>query len=175
LGVVIVITAKFASGPLVGRFGVRTVATVGMLVQGIGVVLFLQIGHHADFATVLLPAIVIHGIGNGLVYPTVNIAGVSGVADERQGVASGLITAAYQIGAGVGVAVLAGVLTATATTGSGAGVDNYRWAFLAAAAFSALGVLIALFGIRPKASSTPVAGALTDEPATADTPTATAG
>ncbi|MDH6138632.1 MULTISPECIES: MFS transporter [Kitasatospora] len=176
LGVVIVITAKFASGPLVSRFGVRTVATAGMLIQGVGVVLFLRIGHQADFATVLLPAILIHGIGNGLVYPTVNIAGVSGVADERQGVASGLITAAYQIGAGVGVAVLAAVLTATATTGSGAGVVNYRWAFLVAAVFSAAGVLIALFGIRPKAAaSTPVAGALADEPATADTRTTTAG
>lgn len=175
LGLVIVVTAKYASGALVGRFGVRAVATAGMLLQGLGVLLFLRIGHHSDFATVLLPAILIHGIGNGLVYPTVNIAGVSGVADERQGVASGLITAAYQIGAGIGVAVLAAVLTATATTtGPGVGVTNYRWAFMVAVVFSAVGVLVALFGIRPRSASTAVGGGSGSQTATAAAPTTAA-
>ncbi|MFD8015343.1 MFS transporter [Streptomyces sp. NPDC058955] len=149
LGIVIVAVAKFASGPLVERWGMRTVLVLGMFVQGAGVLLYLAVGTTASYPWLLLPGIVLHGIGNGLVYPTVNIAGVSGVADERQGVAAGLITASYQIGAGVGVAVLAAVLTATAD----GGVGHYRWAFLVAGGFSLLGLVLGALGLRPAATA----------------------
>ncbi|GJF35104.1 MFS transporter [Kitasatospora sp. NE20-6] len=161
LGVVIVAVAKFAAGPLVGRWGVRAVVTVGMLIQAVGVLLYLGVGANSSYAAVMLPGIILHGIGNGLVYPTVNIAGVSGVADERQGVAAGLITASYQVGAGVGVAVLAAVLTATG--GSGEGVSGYRWAFLVAGLMSLTGLLIGFQGLRqPKgaAAASPAAPAV---------------
>ncbi|MFG2823118.1 MFS transporter [Kitasatospora sp. NPDC048365] len=147
LGVIIVAVAKFAAGPLVGRWGTRSVVTIGMLIQATGVLLYLGVGVGSGYTTAILPGIILHGIGNGLVYPTVNIAGVSGVADERQGVAAGLITASYQVGAGVGVAVLAAVLTATG--GADAGVAHFRWAFLVAGLFSVAGLLVGFFGLRP--------------------------
>ncbi|MFJ9521979.1 MFS transporter [Kitasatospora sp. NPDC101801] len=161
LGIVIVGVAKFAAGPLVSRWGVRAVVTIGMLIQAAGVLLYLGVGSDSSYALAILPGIILHGIGNGLVYPTVNIAGVSGVADERQGVAAGLITASYQVGAGVGVAVLAAVLTATA--GGGAGdVSSYRWAFLVAGLFSLTGLAIGFQGLRqprPAAAAPAATGA----------------
>jgi MFS family permease len=144
LGIVIVAVAKFASGPLVNRWGVRAVVTVGMAIQALGVLLYMGVGIHSSYAVAMLPAIILHGIGNGLVYPTVNIAGVSGVPDERQGVAAGLITASYQLGAGIGTAVLAAVLTAN----HGSGVSAFQWAFLVAGIFSLTGLLAGFFGLR---------------------------
>ncbi|MDX3233677.1 MFS transporter [Streptomyces sp. ME19-01-6] len=93
--------------------------------------------------TTLLPALVVHGVGNGLSFPSLNIAAVAGLPDERQGLASGLVTSAVQIGAGVGVAVLAAVMTLGGSPSAG-----YRIAFLTASGFSLLGALIAASGLR---------------------------
>ncbi|MCC9312451.1 MFS transporter [Kitasatospora sp. RB6PN24] len=160
LGVIIVAVAKFASGPMVNRFGMRAVLTLGMTIQAVGVLLYLGVGMHSGYAAAMLPGIILHGIGNGLVYPSVNIAGVNGVADDRQGVAAGLITASYQVGAGVGVAVLAAVLTATQ---HGNSVSGYHWAFLVAGLFSVVGLVVGFLGLRRgSGASHPVAGATTD-------------
>ncbi|MEV1167455.1 MFS transporter, partial [Nonomuraea sp. NPDC049784] len=117
----------------------------GMLVQGAGILLFLRAGATGDYLTVLLPALVVHGIGNGLSFPSLNIAAVAGLSDERQGLASGLVTSAVQIGAGIGVAVLAAVMTLGGST-----LGGYRIAFFTAGAFSLLGALIAAYGLRSR-------------------------
>ncbi|MER5426245.1 MFS transporter [Streptosporangium roseum] len=142
MGLAIVVTANLA-GRLIGRWGLGRVAALGMLVQACGILLFLRAGASGDYLTVLLPALVVHGVGNGLSFPSLNIAAVGGLPDDRQGLASGLITSSVQIGAGVGVALLA----ATMTVG-GSGPDGYRLAFLVAGAFSLLGAALAYLGIR---------------------------
>ncbi|WP_214414470.1 MFS transporter [Sphaerisporangium fuscum] len=149
MGLAIVITANLA-GRLINRYGLGRVAAAGMLVQGAGILLFLRAGATGDYVTVLLPALVVHGIGNGLSFPSLNIAAVAGLPDERQGLASGLITSAVQIGAGIGVAVLAAMMTLGGST-----LTGYRIAFLVAGGFSLLGALTAAFGLRPR-RSTPV-------------------
>ncbi|NUW42915.1 MFS transporter [Nonomuraea rhodomycinica] len=147
MGLAIVITANLAGG-LISRWGLRGVAAAGMLVQGAGILLFLRAGAGADYLTVLLPALVVHGVGNGLSFPSLNIAAVSGLPDERQGLASGLVTSSVQIGAGIGVAVLAAVMTS-----GGSAPAGYRIAFLTAGGFSLLGVLIAAYGLRSRRSA----------------------
>ncbi|MBB5783344.1 MFS transporter [Nonomuraea jabiensis] len=144
MGLAIVITANLA-GRLISRWGLGRVAAAGMLVQGAGILLFLRAGATGDYLTVLLPALVVHGIGNGLSFPSLNIAAVAGLPDERQGLASGLVTSAVQIGAGIGVAVLAAMMTLGGSTPAG-----YRIAFLTAGGFSLLGAFVAAFGLRPR-------------------------
>ncbi len=157
LGGVVLLAARTAAGPLVSRWGVRRTATLGMAVQLLGVLLFVRIGLDGNYPAIMLPAILIHGLGNGLVYPTVNIAAVSGVADREQGLASGLITAAYQVGAGVGVAILTAVMIAgTDGPGGQAQLEGYRAALLTASAFSLIGVVVAAIGLgRPTRSAGP--------------------
>jgi len=147
LGVMVLLVAQFVTSRLIDRFGLRPVATVGFVIQGSGILLFSLAGADADYLTLLFPAVMLHGIGNGLVFPTLNIAGVSGVVDREQGIASGLITASTQIGAGVGVAVLTGVSVAL-TTGSGtaAVMSGYQGAFAVGGALSLLGAVVAAFG-----------------------------
>ncbi|AQZ61611.1 hypothetical protein BKM31_09130 [[Actinomadura] parvosata subsp. kistnae] len=139
MGAAIVITANLA-GRLITRWGLGRVAAAGLLVQGAGILLFLRAGEAGDYLTVLLPALVVHGIGNGLSFPSLNIAAVAGLPDEQQGLASGLVTSAVQIGAGIGVATLAAVTS----------LGGYPIAFLTAGAFSLVGALIALYGLRPR-------------------------
>jgi EmrB/QacA subfamily drug resistance transporter len=151
MGLAIVVTANLA-GKLITRWGLGRVAALGMLIQATGILLFLRAGASSDYVTVLLPALLIHGIGNGLSFPSLNIAAVGGLPDDQQGLASGLVTSAVQIGAGIGVAVLAAVMT----LGHSA-VAGYRLAFLTAGAFSLLGVLITYLGLRtPAPTAEPV-------------------
>ncbi|MBD2896500.1 MFS transporter [Spirillospora sp. NPDC000708] len=161
MGLAIVVTANLA-GRLIGRWGLRRTAALGLLVQGAGILLFLRTGASSGYATVLLPALIVHGVGNGLSFPSLNIAAVGALPDDRQGLASGLVTSAVQIGAGIGVAVLAAVMAIPASA-----LDGYRAAFLTAGSFSLLGALIACLGLGTRAE--PAAG----EPA-ADEPTTSA-
>ncbi|MFB4302412.1 MFS transporter [Actinomadura sp. NTSP31] len=145
MGLAIVVTANLA-GRVIGRWGLRRIAALGLLVQGAGILLFLRTGASGDYATVLLPALIVHGVGNGLSFPSLNIAAVGALPDDRQGLASGLVTSAVQIGAGIGVAVLAAVMAIPISP-----LDGYRAAFLTAGAFSLLGALIAYLGLRARA------------------------
>lgn len=145
MGLAIVLAANLA-GKLIARWGLGRVAALGMLVQACGILLFLRADATSGYLTVLLPALLIHGIGNGLSFPSLNVAAVRDLPEHQQGLASGLITSAVQIGAGVGVAVLATLLTTPGLTG-------YRLAFLAAGCFSVLGALVAVLGIRATTST----------------------
>jgi MFS family permease len=146
MGLAIVVTANLA-GRLISRWGLGRTAAVGMLIQAAGILLFLRAGATADYIGVLLPALLVHGVGNGLSFPSLNIAAVGGLPDEQQGLASGLITSSIQIGAGIGVALLASLMA----TG-GPGLDGYRLAFLVAGCFSLLGATLASIGLRARVS-----------------------
>lgn len=95
-----------------------------------------------------------HGLGNGLSFPSLNIAAVGGLPDEQQGLASGLITSSIQIGAGIGVALPASLMA----TG-GPGLDGYRLAFLVAGGFSLLGATLVSIGLRARVGHEPQARA----------------
>ncbi|MGY4920635.1 MFS transporter [Streptomyces sp. 900116325] len=144
MGLAIVVTANLA-GRLISRCGLGRTAAVGMLIQAAGILLFLRTGATADYIGVLLPALLVHGVGNGLSFPGLNIAAVGGLPDEQQGLASGLITSSIQIGAGIGVTLLASLM---ATCGSG--LDGYRLVFLVAGCFSLLGPTLASIGLRAR-------------------------
>ncbi|GAA2082144.1 MFS transporter [Actinomadura alba] len=146
MGLAIVVTANLA-GRLISRWGLGRVAAAGLLLQAAGILLFLRAGTSGDYVTVLLPALLIHGAGNGLSFPSLNIAAVGGLPNDQQGLASGLVTSAVQIGAGIGVAVLAAVMALGDSTLAG-----YRLAFLTAGSFSLLGALVAHLGLRAPAA-----------------------
>ncbi len=143
---------------LLARIPMRWVAGIGMLVQGTGILMFAFSGLRANYVGLLLPAMLLHGIGNGLVFTTMMVGGVQGVQDREQGVASGIITGSYQLGVGLGVAVLASVMTATVSgPGAAAQLAGYRAAFLTAALFSLVGLAVAVIGLRRPASTPPAA------------------
>ncbi|CAO5254577.1 MFS transporter [Frankia sp. AgKG'84/4] len=141
---------------LIPKLGLHVLATVGLLFQAAGILLFIRTGDHSAYASVILPGLILQGLGNGLSFPAFNIAGVTGVENRDQGLATAMITASVQLGAGIGVAVLTAVLTAGDAVGDIATVSAYHPAFLVAGIFSLLGATIAVVRMRPATQPTVV-------------------
>ena len=143
---------------LLPRAGTRLVAVAGLLAIAAGTLLLSRAGVHTQYLAIILPAFVLLGAGTGMAFPAASVTALSQVRDEMAGFASGLMTTAHEIGAGLGAAAFPAV--AAATTGfaaSGAGLAaGYRHATLVAAAVAAG---LAVLAARAVPSVRPAAGA----------------
>ncbi|TMD98665.1 MAG: MFS transporter [Chloroflexi bacterium] len=138
------------------KLGPRTLIALGTAALGGGMILFLRTSPESDYVTIVLPAMLVTGVGVGLAFVSVTMAATAGVPDRDQGIASGLIGTAQQVGMAVGLAILvnvAGSVTrASLPQGGGAVVAGYHQAFVIGAAISFLAALVALIVIkRPSA------------------------
>ena len=140
----------------------RTLIALGTLVLGAGMLLFLRTAPDSDYVTVLLPAMLVTGIGVGLAFVSVTMAATAGVPDRDQGIASGLIGTAQQVGMALGLAILvniAGSVTRVSLPqGAGAVIAGYHQAFVIAAAISFVAAIVALIVIK-RPSALPAVGA----------------
>lgn len=128
------LTANYATGRLLARHTPRTLMAVGLVLIGGGTALWMSTPHHGSYALHVLPGLVISGIGQGLNFPSMTSAALTGVPPERHAVAGAVNVVAQQIGASVGVAVM--VLVAATSEDQLAG---YHLAYLAAGLACALG------------------------------------
>jgi EmrB/QacA subfamily drug resistance transporter len=103
--------------PLVGRIGVPKLAVAGLLSLAVGYALFLPIGLHSSYAAAMLPTFLLGGLGFALAFGPINIAAVSGVAPEEQGLAGGLLNTSFQFGGALVLAVVTAVANAAAGSG----------------------------------------------------------
>jgi MFS family permease len=154
-------------GGLVGRFGVTRLAVAGLTSIAIGYALFLPIGLHTSYALGMLPTFLFAGLGFGLAFGPLNIAAVSGVAPEEQGLAGALVNTSFQYGAALVLAVVTAVASAEAgPTGSPADVlRGFHAALLVAVAAALLGVTAMLQRTHPATAVLPQAEELLDEAA----------
>jgi DHA2 family methylenomycin A resistance protein-like MFS transporter len=96
------ILAPFA-GRLTAKVGSRAPMAAGLLISAIGVALLTGAGAHASFLA-LLPALLLWGIGMGMLTPAVVAAAVAAVSGERAGLASAMNNTARQAGGAIGIA-----------------------------------------------------------------------
>ncbi|MDB5076451.1 MAG: transporter, partial [Chloroflexi bacterium] len=107
----------FFASPISGRFtekiGGKTLITLGLSLLAIAVLLFARITPQdtANDWTVLLPGMIVGGIGMGLTLPPLATVSVSTVGRARAGMASGSNVMVRQIGNAFGVAFLGAILT----------------------------------------------------------------
>jgi EmrB/QacA subfamily drug resistance transporter len=137
------------TGGLVNRIGSSRVLVLGALSFVPGYALFLRIGPEPHYVSVVLPSILLIGLGFALSFPAFNIQATAGVADHEQGLASGLVQTSFQVGGAVGLAVVTAVVAANgeATAGTpGAVLDSYYPALAVVTGVAALGLAIALSG-----------------------------
>ncbi len=135
-------------GAVVDRYGTSKLLPLGALAFTVGYALFLRLGTDSTFAALVLPSMLLIGIGFALAFPSANIAATNGVVDEEQGLASGLLNTAVQVGGALVLAVATAVITAGShgDTSPHAQLDGYRPALLLVAGVSLVGLLVTALG-----------------------------
>ncbi len=160
--------AAIAAAPfgsrLATRFGVKVTMIVGISMILFGLLLLTQISVRGSFIRDLLPGTAIVGFGIVTSIIGVTIAATAGASDREQGLVSGVLNTAQQIGSAVGLAILVAVSTARTHTLMSLTANSpmamqmaltggFQAALAVGAAFAAVGVLVALFVVRQPAVS----------------------
>jgi EmrB/QacA subfamily drug resistance transporter len=155
-------------GPrLVARMGQRATMVCGLVAIAAGSACLLGVSPHGGgYLLYLIPAFVLMGTGLGCASVASTASGTAAADGGLQGLASGLLNSAAQIGTVLGLAILlplsAARTEALAETmpADAALVQGFRLAFLSAGAIAACGIAIAtLLTGRKQQENNPSAGA----------------
>ena len=139
-------------GPrLVSRSGPRATMVYGLLAIAAGALCFLGIGRHGGgYLYYLIPGFVLMGSGLGCASVASTASGTSSAGGGMQGLASGLLNSAAQIGTVLGLAILIPLSVARTEAladtmpAQTALVEGFRLAFFAAAGIAACGILVSV-------------------------------
>jgi len=153
-----ILAAAHLASRLLPRVGTRTLVLAGLALVALACLLLAAAPDDADYATDLLPAFLLLGLGVGPVFVSASVAAMADVAHEEAGLASGLMTTAHELGAALGVAVLSAVALAGGLGGGdpAAVAAGFQDGFVVAGAVAlglALVTLPALPSIRPAAGA----------------------
>ncbi|TCO49362.1 MFS transporter [Kribbella antiqua] len=130
-------------GRLATRFGLHRILAVSFAVAGAGTAfLGLLLSISASYA-VLVPALLILGLGQGSAFTTMYAAASTAVAAEYQGIGSGTASTGQQLGNAVGLAVLVAIANQSSTP-----VQGLRTAVLLSAVGVFATAVLALTGRR---------------------------
>jgi hypothetical protein len=152
----------------------------GMALAAIGMLYLTRLGVDSTYATDVLPALALVGLGMGTIMPASMQTATLGVQPAFAGVASALVNTAQQVGGSIGTAVL-NTLAATAATAyltshipatdavlAQAAVHSYATAYWWGAGFFAFGGALAALLFRRRVTDEPtVPAAEAAEPALA--------
>lgn len=151
----LMVTAQLGTTLLVPRVGPKVIIPLGFAIAAGGMAWLTGIGVGSDFASAVLPQVIVIGVGLGLVMPPAMQLATGGVAAEDAGVASATVNAMQQVGGSIGTALL-NTLAASAATDYLAGrdvtskavqaqatIESYTTAFWWSAGFFAAGAVLA--------------------------------
>lgn len=145
------ILAPTVTPRLVGRFGNARVLFAGMVLAALAYALFLPVG--ADWAyAAMLPTMLLLGLAFSLAYGPLTMAATEGVAEERQGLAGGLLYTAIQFGTALGLSAVTAVNVAALGGDAATGLESVRTALAVPVAAAVLAVLVTAFGLRARAA-----------------------
>lgn len=135
---VMAVVGSYTAQAAIGRVGVRPVAMTGMASMAAGCLALGRVTAGSDYVSGLLPGLFLFGLGLGSCAVAASVAALSGATERDSGLASGLNTAAFQLGGALGVAVAATVVASRADALSG-----FRAAFDTSAMITLAGVAVA--------------------------------
>jgi MFS family permease len=143
------------SEKLIMRFGPRTTLIPGVIIVGIGLLLFARTPVDGDYLTDLLAPMLLIGLGVGTAFPSLMTLAMSGATPEDSGLASGLVNTSMQVGGAIGLAVLATLATERTDSKLADGVgqlaalnSGYHLAYVIGAILVGLAVVIAITVLR---------------------------
>ena len=151
----ILLSSNLSSIVLLPRLGPRVLIATGMLF-GAGAMTYLtQLTVTSSYVGGILPALIIMGLGFGMIFsPAINTA-TAGVQRQDSGVASALVNTMQQVGGSIGTSALS-TIALTATTSylaahpavplapAVAATHGYTTAFAVSAGVFGLGVILAI-------------------------------
>jgi MFS family permease len=149
----VVVTMAARTSSLIARFGTTRLIAAGFAAHLAAYLLFLRIGLHSGYPAVILPTVLLGGLGFALAYAPLNVAATTGIDPGEQGLAGGLVTSSLQFGGALVLAIATAVSrTATAGTSPHALLDGYRAALVVSAA-AALAGLACTLALRDRPAS----------------------
>ena len=103
----LIISSTTSSALLMPRLGPRILIPAGMVVAGGGmVILATQLGVSTSYPAAILPALLVAGVGLGLVFGCALNTATYGAAAADAGVASAMVNTCQQVGGSIGTALL---------------------------------------------------------------------
>jgi EmrB/QacA subfamily drug resistance transporter len=136
------------------RLGARIQTVIGIGTATIGMFLLTGLPAHGSYVSDLLPGLLFIAFGMGMTFVPITLMATTGVHGDDQGLASGLLNTAQQVGGALGLAVLSTVAFNTAASHGGsraaALVSGYTTAFTVGGILMATGALLTLVLIRPR-------------------------
>jgi MFS family permease len=147
------------SARLVMRFGIKRPLATGLLIAGIGLLLFARAPVGGSFLVDVLPPMLLMGLGAGIALNPVLLAAMSDVKPEDAGLASGIVNTAFMMGGALGLAVLASLaasrsdnLRASGSGGLEALTGGYHLAFVVGAVFAVAAAVVGATLLRTPAA-----------------------
>jgi EmrB/QacA subfamily drug resistance transporter len=151
---------------LIMRFGAKTTLLPGLVLIMAGLLWFTQAPVHGDYVTHVLPVMILLGAGVGTSMPALMTLAMSGATQSDAGLASGLVNTTLQVGAAVGLAVLATLSTTRTESLRGSGhsaaealTGGYHVGFLIGAGLVLAAIAVAVAVLRPERKAARAAGA----------------
>lgn len=150
------LTGTRFAGPLITRWGIRTVLTMAMVISAVAIAGLSPLPGGGHFLP-LLPWLIIIGASFTAAAVATTVAVSTGVAADEQGTAAALRQTAYQLGLALGVAILlsvaashtAGLLASTHPPSlSNATTAGYQLALTVLSGLAAAGAVISLITLR---------------------------
>ncbi|CQR63349.1 Puromycin resistance protein pur8 [Streptomyces leeuwenhoekii] len=112
----IVVGSTQISARLLHHLPPRLLMVPGMLLACGGLLLLTRLTVRSAYATEILPALLLMGLGMGLTYMPVFSTATSGVAPRDSGVTSATVNTSQQVGGSIGTALLNTVATTSSTS-----------------------------------------------------------
>jgi predicted MFS family arabinose efflux permease len=152
--------AGLTAARVAARIGVKATLLTGMAVLMAGLLLLSRISGEGAYLSVVLPGSIATAFGIVLSFVTLTITATNGVRAEEQGLASGLVNTAQQIGVALGMAVAMMVLAARTADPALVGVESavavtagFQDVLVADAGIALMAALVAALGIRDSGRS----------------------
>jgi EmrB/QacA subfamily drug resistance transporter len=151
----ILISSNLSSIVGLARLGPRVLIATGMLLGGGGMAYLTQVSVASSYASAVLPALLILGLGFGMIFaPAINTA-TFGVARRDSGVASALVNTMQQVGGSIGTSALSTIALSAAASylithhtsplaPAIAATHGYTISFSVSAALLGLGFILAI-------------------------------
>jgi EmrB/QacA subfamily drug resistance transporter len=142
---------------LIMRFGARRTLLPGLVLIAAGLALFARVPVDGNYLIDVLPSTILLGIGIGCSFPALMTLAMSGATHSDAGFASGLLNTTIQVGAAVGLAVLATLSAARSegliengTSAAAALTGGYQLSFLIGAGLVAAAIVVAVTVLQPE-------------------------